>query len=72
MPILEGNGLQINSHISEGSNQHAIKIETLGNLTVDGVQIHGYGVVLAGRSITSSADIWSGVGDLILRPNGGA
>jgi hypothetical protein len=67
----EGNNLVLQSSYHEGANQSSIKIKTMGALTVNGIDIQGYGVTLEGTSITSSANIWSGVGDLILRPNGG-
>ncbi|OYY69201.1 MAG: hypothetical protein B7Y44_07100, partial [Sphingomonadales bacterium 28-55-16] len=67
----EGNNLVLQSSLHEGSNTSAIKIKTMGTLTANGIDIQGYGVTLEGTSITSSANIWSGIGDLILRPNGG-
>ncbi|OYX77019.1 MAG: hypothetical protein B7Y82_11690 [Sphingomonadales bacterium 32-65-25] len=67
----EGNNLVLQSSLHEGSNQSAIKIKTMGALAVNGIDMQGWGVILEGSSITSSANIWSGVGDLILRPNGG-
>ncbi|NBU84539.1 MAG: filamentous hemagglutinin N-terminal domain-containing protein, partial [Sphingomonadaceae bacterium] len=67
----EANNLQLTSSLYEGSNTSAIRIKTMGSLTVGGIDLQGYGVILEGTSITSSANIWSGNGDLILRPNGG-
>jgi len=65
------NGLSVTGNMHEGSNAGAIKIRTVGALTLSGGHMQGNGVTLEGASITSSTNIWSGVGDLILRPNGG-